>query len=850
MTRALLLSAIVLGVTSAIPMLAAAQCGNGTIDGAEACDDGNTDAGDGCASACTVEAGFACARQTAVPLINASFDLPITAGSTGWVLAAGTIDQISNACLPADDGTLAVDMNGSSRGEIHQDIPTVVGRTYVMTLRGSANCVESAGDPCNSTCVKRLTISAADTAIPTAPYQVTTYDLRGNPSTASGAWRDVAFQFTAVSTMTRIRFSGSDPSFAGPMVDRAAIPESVCRPNTCGNGTREALEACDDGNTMSGDGCSSDCFVQEVGWMCTPGTACTPICGDGVKVEAEACDDGNAVAGDGCAACVIEPGWTCIVDPLSIRSQCRMTCGDGTIDPGEMCDDGNFVAGDGCSPICAQETGFTCITQEAIPLINASFETPITTVSAGWVLATGNIDQIGFGCLPADDGAVGVDMNGTTRGEIYQDVTTVAGRTYFMTMRGSANCIEVSGQPCDRACTKILTISAADPAVPDAPFTVTTYELAGGPLAASGGWRDIIFRWTATGTRTRIRLSGSDPSAAGPFVDRAEIPPSVCRPDTCGNSVLNAGETCDDGNQLGGDGCEADCSTEHGWSCPTAGVPCVPAMCGDGIKVSAEACDDGNTTADDGCSPTCTVEPDWTCIVDPLLVISVCTTDCGNGTVEAGEGCDDGNRTGGDGCGPSCTVEMCGNGVLDSGEDCDPPGETSTCDTDCTPARCGDGAQNMTAGESCDDGNTTAGDGCSATCVSEMCGNSIVDAGEGCDTGGASATCDADCTPAMCGDGALNGAAGEACDDGNTASGDGCSGTCMVETPVDAGRMDAGLSDAGADAGAMDAGRVPGGASGGACICAAHARRAPGALACLAALGWLGLAYRRRARRG
>jgi cysteine-rich repeat protein len=170
MTRALLLSAIVLGVTSAIPMLAAAQCGNGTIDGAEACDDGNTDAGDGCASACTVEAGFACARQTAVPLINASFDLPITAGSTGWVLAAGTIDQISNACLPADDGTLAVDMNGSSRGEIHQDIPTVVGRTYVMTLRGSANCVESAGDPCSSTCVKRLTISAADTAIPTAPY--------------------------------------------------------------------------------------------------------------------------------------------------------------------------------------------------------------------------------------------------------------------------------------------------------------------------------------------------------------------------------------------------------------------------------------------------------------------------------------------------------------------------------------------------------------------------------------------------------------------------------------------------------------------------------------------------------
>lgn len=35
-------------------------CGNGTIDGDDVCDDGNTKAGDGCSATCEVEAGFTC----------------------------------------------------------------------------------------------------------------------------------------------------------------------------------------------------------------------------------------------------------------------------------------------------------------------------------------------------------------------------------------------------------------------------------------------------------------------------------------------------------------------------------------------------------------------------------------------------------------------------------------------------------------------------------------------------------------------------------------------------------------------------------------------------------------------
>ncbi len=43
-----------------------AVCGNGLIEGAEACDDGNAADGDGCSSSCNVEAGYDCAGEPSV----------------------------------------------------------------------------------------------------------------------------------------------------------------------------------------------------------------------------------------------------------------------------------------------------------------------------------------------------------------------------------------------------------------------------------------------------------------------------------------------------------------------------------------------------------------------------------------------------------------------------------------------------------------------------------------------------------------------------------------------------------------------------------------------------------------
>ena len=49
-------------------------------------------------------------------------------------------------------------------------------------------------------------------------------------------------------------------------------------------------------------------------------------------------------------------------------------------------------------------------------------------------------------------------------------------------------------------------------------------------------------------------------------------------------------------------------------------------------------------------------------------------------------------------------VILCGDGIVDPDEQCDDDGESETCNADCTLAVCGDGTLNMAAGEECDEG--------------------------------------------------------------------------------------------------------------------------------------------------
>lgn len=69
-----------------------------------------------------------------------------------------------------------------------------------------------------------------------------------------------------------------------------------------------------------------------------------------------------------------------------------------------------------------------------------------------------------------------------------------------------------------------------------------------------------------------------------------EIKPKISV--VCGNSVVEVGEECDDGNTADGDSCSATCRV-------TYNAPAI--SCGNGVVDTGEQCDDGNTTNGDGC---------------------------------------------------------------------------------------------------------------------------------------------------------------------------------------------------------------------------------------------------------
>jgi cysteine-rich repeat protein len=155
-------------------------------------------------------------------------------------------------------------------------------------------------------------------------------------------------------------FACADP--AGPENNAptaASLPATTPCP-FCGDGVVSGPEICDDGNTVSGDGCSSQCIPE--------------VCGDGiVEPGTEECDDGNTFSGDGCdGSCVCEPdicgdgalqcGESCddgnTVECDGCGSDCQHVdcCGNGSVEPPEECDDGNTASGDGCTN-CALENG-------------------------------------------------------------------------------------------------------------------------------------------------------------------------------------------------------------------------------------------------------------------------------------------------------------------------------------------------------------------------------------------------------------------------------------------------------------------------------------------------------------
>ncbi|MBI3249188.1 MAG: DUF4215 domain-containing protein [Deltaproteobacteria bacterium] len=402
----------------------------------------------------------------------------------------------------------------------------------------------------------------------------------------------------------------------GAACDIGAVEFGAPPPPFCGNTLTETPETCDDGNTISGDGCDNTC--QSEG---------TP-CGNGTVDTGEDCDEGaaNGTTTSCCAAnCTLQPNTTV----------CRTAAGD--CDVAEHCP--------GSSPTCPSDTfqppGTLCGSSDA-----TSCDAPDTCNSSG--ACVDRVDPNGTQCVDGDACTVG---DACTSG-------ACSGPT-------PANCND--GNTCtDDGCTSpsgCIHVPNTEPCN-DGLFCTVGDSCSGGACSGASARDCSSFDGQC---RTGVCDELHDRCEGAPLPDHTSCDDGVvCTsndqcvagtclgvPSACGDGVVSTtcSEQCDDGATVAGDGCSAECRLEPGWSCTGTPSVCTP-QCGNGRVDNGEACDDGGTLPGDGCSAVCIAEPGWSC----TGALSVCTQVCGDGIQTLGEECDDGNLVDGDGCESSCVL--------------------------------------------------------------------------------------------------------------------------------------------------------------------------------------------------
>jgi YVTN family beta-propeller protein/cysteine-rich repeat protein len=333
---------------------------------------------------------------------------------------------------------------------------------------------------------------------------------------------------------------------------------------------------------------------------------------------------------------------------------------------------------------------------------------------------------------------------------------------------------------------------------------------------------------TATNTITTSIPTGMTAISVGRFI----IPPSPL----CGNGLPQVGEQCDDGNGVNGDGCDNNCTTT---ACGN-GITTASEQCDDGNFAAGDCCSatcqhetsgspcaaDSNECTDDECDGAgACVHPDSGLGTPCTPDFNPCTDDVCDGASSCGvpntDPCDDGlfcngadTCTGGacDGhAGDPCVGGTeCADACNEASDDCFDASNTACTDdgNGCTNDEC-DGAGNCTGipnTDPCDDGLFCNGaDNCSGgTCSAHgtdpcqggpECADNCNESLDSCSEPDGTPCNDSDvctiddqcaggaCTgdSMTCGDGAVQGACGETCDDGNAVLDDGCDEMCQLE---------------------------------------------------------------------
>lgn len=554
--------------------IATAFCGNGVAEAPEACDDGNTLAGDGCAPDCTFEAGGDITDCPGQPILLAGVGAqPRTLSFAGTTANLPTSTLAASSCSAGGPNAvyaITSDVDGSLKAKL-------VASYDNATLHIRSECDTAGSD---------MQLDCREASDPFEPLEIVVPVRAGYP------------YYVVVDS--------SSSTYKGDYT-----LDVVIQPGQCGNDVLEGTEECDDGNTVDGDGCTSTCTLEPIsprvdtcpGMPLTltaagdgtyqgvvtsstatltsdykpaaTGNSCattiaakdavfsvtSPISGLLTATVAGAFDtaiyartmcpteaDAAAPTDLACSGAVDGNGPETIVVPIEANVPVYVivdgelaassgvfeldvvvkpgVCGNGTVEGGEQCDDGNLVANDGCSSTCQLEpvtTRDTCATAETITLSSAAGGMFTGSVVSG----TTNLahDQTFTGCASAGADAffaVVAPIDGVLTAEV-----PVA--SFNVSLGARSTCPTSTTASLPLVCSNV----SSDPGLEEISFSVQK------------------------GQTYYLIVDGTAATQKGTFTMLVSV-----RPPGCGDGLTSGAEECDDGNLVDGDGCSATCTVQ------------------------------------------------------------------------------------------------------------------------------------------------------------------------------------------------------------------------------------------------------------------------------------------------
>jgi cysteine-rich repeat protein len=412
-------------------------------------------------------------------------------------------------------------------------------------------------------------------------------------------------------------------------------------PSTCGDAILSGAEQCDDGNTVSGDGCSSTCQIEQPPPQCFQATDCpgvdtecqsrtcaAGICGFayaffGSPVSSQFPGDCQRNVCDGAGSTVVfvddtdvlADGNPCTIDNCSNGSpfyfnapvglacdpfggtcdalgQCSpavpSVCGNGLVEPGEQCD-----STPGCTVSCTIALicgdGFLAGTEQCDDgnLIDGDGCTSTCTFESALELEPNNTptQALANGAFPVNQlWAASIAPLGDNDYFLVHLPQTVDLKIETFDGNGPGSCANID---------TVVYLYAADGA------TQLAWDDDNGINFCS-----LLSSTTQPGARhllpgdyyVRVQRYNNNNVISAYDV-------RVTYNATCGNGLLEGFEACD-----GGASCDANCNV-------------ITAICGDGITTASESCDDGNAISGDGCSTACGVEAGFLCSGTPSVCV-------------------------------------------------------------------------------------------------------------------------------------------------------------------------------------------------------------------------------------